>query len=201
MQRYAITRRRALLPDPEGAEAALATQLTQWVASGVEWVQVREKDLTPGALRELVRQLATLTAGTKTRLLLNGLGPTVARESGADGVHLTGNASAEAVHTAQEEIGVVSVSCHSLGDVDAAREGGATLVLWAPVFGKDVDGAQVQSGSGLDALRQACRTAGPVPVFALGGVTEENAVYCIEAGAAGVAGIRLFAGNGWRRRP
>ena len=46
---------------------------------------------------------------------------------------------------------------------------------------------------GLVALQQACRAK--IPVFALGGITLENAVACLHAGAAGVAGIRLFQEN------
>jgi len=46
-------------------------------------------------------------------------------------------------------------------------------------------------GTGLVVLEQACRAAAPVPVFALGGVTAENAADCLRAGAAGIAAIRL----------
>jgi thiamine-phosphate pyrophosphorylase len=54
----------------------------------------------------------------------------------------------------------------------------------------------VIAGAGLDALRKACEIAGDTPVLALGGVTGETARLCVEAGAAGVAGIRLFRFRG-----
>lgn len=73
------------------------------------------------------------------------------------------------------------MSCHSLDDVRRAR---AHFVVFGPVFSK--------AAVGLDSLRAAC-AASRVPVFALGGVTWENAAACLEAGAAGIAGISLFA--------
>jgi len=80
-----------------------------------------------------------------------------------------------------------------LGELEEqAREDGVDAILFAPVFGKSVGGEVVASGQGLDRLRAACQIAGPMPVFALGGVTLDNAEACLDAGAAGVAGIRLF---------
>ena len=86
----------------------------------------------------------------------------------------------------------LSVSCHGVEEVREARVGGADAVLFAPVFGKTVDGAVVVPGLGLTALRAASDIAGAMPVFALGGLNAENAADCLAAGAAGVAGIRMF---------
>jgi thiamine-phosphate pyrophosphorylase len=64
--------------------------------------------------------------------------------------------------------------------------------LFGPVFEKRVEGIVVVAGVGLERLREACAAAGGIPVLALGGVTWESAERCVAAGAAGVAGIRLF---------
>jgi thiamine-phosphate pyrophosphorylase len=68
-------------------------------------------------------------------------------------------------------------------------------VLFGPVFGKTLDGVEVVAGVGLEGLREACGVAGEMPVLALGDVTAGNAVSCVDAGASGVAGIRMFFGN------
>ena len=47
--------------------------------------------------------------------------------------------------------------------------------------------------AGLDALHEAWQEK--IPVLALGGITLENAAACIQAGAAGIAAIRLFQQN------
>lgn len=72
-----------------------------------------------------------------------------------------------------------SMSCHTVAEV---RKSQAEFVVFGPVFSK--------TAVGLGVLAEACKAR--VPVFALGGVTWENAAECIAAGAAGIAGIRLF---------
>jgi thiamine-phosphate pyrophosphorylase len=86
---------------------------------------------------------------------------------------------------------LVAVSCHTAADVLRAESEKADFVVFAPVFGKR--GAPGTPAAGLDALRQACDAK--IPVLALGGVTLENAASCLQAGSAGVAGIRLFQEN------
>ncbi len=77
------------------------------------------------------------------------------------------------------------MSCHTPTEVADAAAQGADYVVFGPVFEKEL-----AAPAGLGALREACKQN--IPVFALGGVTMANAESCIQAGAAGVAGIRLF---------
>jgi thiamine-phosphate pyrophosphorylase len=198
MLRYAITAGGAA-----GFDEAVGANARRWAEEGVEYVQLREKQLGAG---ELVRLAAGMVrvfreSGGKTKLLVNGR-VDVAIAGGADGVHLTsgsGELTAEQVRRVFAATGsgepVVSASCHSLEDVRRAVGGGVGLVLFGPVFEKRVAGLTVVEGVGLEVLGEACAIAGGVKVLALGGVTRENAGACVEAGAAGVAGIRLFGGG------
>ncbi len=198
MQLYAITDRRLF-----GTPEALVEQVAEWAKSGVGFVQIREKDLSPADLTALAGEIviAVRLTGGGARVLLNGpVG--IAAATGCDGVHLTADLPASAVTDAKAVMShavvdpVISVSCHTLSDIARARDHGATLAVFAPVFEKR-SGAEIIPGQGLDALAAACRIAGSMPVFALGGVTAANARDCLDAGAAGIAAIRLFVSNDW----
>ena len=84
---------------------------------------------------------------------------------------------------------ILGVSCHNEEDVARAAGEGASYVLLAPVF--ETPSKPGTRPLGLSVLEKVCRRS-PVPVYALGGVDADNAEACIRAGAAGVAGIRLF---------
>jgi thiamine-phosphate pyrophosphorylase len=181
MRRYYITDRRALSGVP-----ALLEAIRHNAQAGVEMMQVREKDLPARELCDLVRQ-AIEAAGT-ARVLVNAR-VDVALACGASGVHLPSGSIAVPRWRAITPPGfLIGVSCHSIEDLLGA--GGADFAVFGPVF---ATASKHRYGipQGLEALRAAC-AASPVPVYALGGVTTENAEHCIQAGAAGIAGITLF---------
>jgi thiamine-phosphate pyrophosphorylase len=204
MIRYAITDRSQLSGDESARRIALFTLARQWAEQQVDYIQLREKDLS---LPELEQIACAITATihslkSRTKLLVNSR-VDAALAAGADGVHMT--AAPDRMTPAQvrtlfadagQPVPVVSVSCHTLDEVVRARNEQADLILFGPVFGKTLAGVEATPAAGLDALRAACEAAGnDVPVLALGGVTEANTAACIAAGARGIAGIRLFAGN------
>lgn len=190
MLRYAITDRTMFHGDEAARRVALILQARQLAQEGVEYLQLREKDLGEADLASLARAVhgAFRDSGGSTRLLLNTT-PALAQWTGADGVHLSSTTFSQNLQSHHGLI--VSASCHTIADVKRACEF-ADLILFAPVFEKRVDGEVVAQGVGLDALRKACTIAGDIPVFALGGVDAANAPSCIDAGASGIAGIRIF---------
>jgi thiamine-phosphate pyrophosphorylase len=181
-------------------------------AQGVDFIQLREKDLTARELEQLAGEAAATvrkysphlsdTDSPGTKLLINSR-TDIALAVGADGVHLRSEdvSAAEAramAHSVQARNPklenrkfIVSVSCHSEVEVRSAAESGADFVVFAPVFEKP--GNLATLAVGVEALSRACRYG--VPVLALGGVTMENARSCLEVGATGIAGIRLFQQN------
>ncbi len=199
MIRYAITDRRFFPGDERQRQAALLLQANQLAVSQVDLLQLREKDLSADDLLSLARALrADLPRGSRPRLLLNAT-PETAAAASADGVHLPGGWVANDLSVARSAFQhaglprpVLSVSAHTLHDVEVARDSGADLILFGPVFEKRVCGHQVQPGVGLAILAEAAVVAGATPLLALGGIDPANIATCLASGAAGIAGIRLF---------
>ena len=177
--------------EPERCRQLLA-RVTSAARAGVDYIQLREKDLSSRELEALARTLSAAVHehGEHTRLLINSRCD-VALAVQADGVHLrSSDISPSDIrriwHTAADtKTPIVAASCHSPQEVAAAKDAGADFVVFGPVFGKSEN-----PGSGLTPLQQAC--AAGIPVLALGAVTTQNAQSCVSSGAAGVAGIRLF---------
>ncbi len=169
LKRYAIT-------EGLGTDRALRF-VAHNLERGVEMIQIREKALGQEELRSLVASAMGLSNPFGTKILVNG-----ADAMGAHGVHLPAGL------TSGDKLKHVlrGASCHSVEEVVAAEFDGTDFVVFGPVFATG-DKTPV----GLEALRAAA-SAVRIPVFALGGVTEGNAAACIAAGAAGIAGIRLF---------
>lgn len=179
-----------------GAEPERRVKLLERISAaartGVDFIQLREKDLSGRDLESLAHDAvaAVRTSSRKTRLLINSRAD-IALATGADGVHLrSADISPAEVRkiwrvSGAEREPVVAVSCHSGEDVARAAESGADFLVFGPVFEK----ADARA-TGLESLHAVTRTN--IPVLGLGGINIANAASCIEAGAAGVAGIRLF---------
>ena len=200
MLRYAITGRALNPGDEPQQQAALLRHASRWVANGIDFIQLREKDLPAANIAALAREILRIIAlaSSSTKLLINSHAD-IAIATRAHGVHLTASpseltpAQVRGLYaSANLPAPVISISCHTMEDVQRARDHRADAILFAPVFEKFVAGQTIAGGGGLDQLRTACVAASPIPVYALGGVTFDNAPSCLEAGAAGIAGIRLF---------
>ena len=203
MLRYAITNRALFAGDESRKQEELLQHAFHWVRDGFDFIQLREKDLPDAALASMAEGILEAIGSSpgNTRLLINSR-VDVAIATRAHGVHLTaaqGEMVPDRVRSLYASAGlpapIVSVACHTLDEVQRARANKADVVLFSPVFEKVVEGSQAIRGSGLERLREACTAAAPIPVFALGGVTRENVALCAAAGAAGIAGIRLFHGR------
>jgi thiamine-phosphate pyrophosphorylase len=208
---YYITDRAALAGDEPTRCRRRLEKISEATRAGVDYIQLREKDLPTRELEmlarevvDILRQLRTGNRELRTALLINSR-TDIALATGADGVHLRSHDIApREVRAIWEKCGagararelsprapLIAVSCHSPGEVRQAEANGATFAVFGPVFEKkDVPNAHP---AGLAQLREA-RNA-KIPVLALGGVTLDNAKSCLEAGASGIAAIRLFQKN------
>lgn len=161
------------------------------VAAGIDLVQIREKNLSANVLYELATSAAAITNATATKLLINDRSD-IAAAAGADGVHLTTSSlPAAVVRKSFGEKFLIGVSTHSAAEAELARNTGADFVVFGPVFETKSKKAYGEP-AGLRGLSEVSSQLSPFPVFALGGVTVENAAECFRAGALGVAAIRML---------
>ncbi|MGC2473275.1 MAG: thiamine phosphate synthase [Candidatus Sulfotelmatobacter sp.] len=209
-----ITDRTAFAADEPTRRRRLLEKIAEAARAGVDYIQLREKDLSTRELESLAREAVSTVRGARklttdhwlpTTVLLINSRTDVALAVEADGVHLRSeDISPQEVQRIWNSCGagtparqlspedpLIAVSGHSPAAVKQAEGDGASFAVFAPVFEKkDVPGSQA---AGLVQLREACKAS--IPVLALGGVKLENTKSCLEAGAAGIAAIRLFQEN------
>jgi len=205
---YYITDRIQLGTDEATRRRNLLGCIDAAARAGVDYIQLRERDLTARELEGLAAEAVALVrqGEGKTKLLVNSR-IDVALAAGADGVHLRSRdlaaSEARAIwdKACHRTDAIIAQSCHSLADVLSAESHGADFAVFGPVFGKQ---ASTMTPTGVEAIGRIVGRGGPadhkveagqtlrMPVIALGGITVENASSCVRAGAAGVAAIRMF---------
>ena len=174
MIRYYVTDRR------QGSILSFAAKA---ITQEVDMIQIREKDMPAIELFKLACKVRDLAAGTKTKVLINDR-LDIALAANIDGVHLPGNGlPADRV---RPFVKVLGVSTHTVQEAIAAEKAQANFILFGPVF--DSPG---KTAVGLGPLRQVVAAVN-IPVLAIGGISHSNTDEVLAAGAAGIAGIRLF---------
>jgi thiamine-phosphate pyrophosphorylase len=197
-----VTDRKALAGNK--TVSALLDTIRAAAAAGVDWVQIREKDLSTRELFGLVREAMALASarpasiGPRSIKVIVNDRLDVALAAGAAGVHL-GHASAPVREVARwcragnaPADFLIGVSCHSLEGVEEAESAGASYAYFGPVYETP---SKIPFGKphGVEELAQVAKAV-RIPVIAIGGVDEANAADCLRAGAAGIAAIRLIQG-------
>ena len=172
-----------------GAPAAvLPARVGAAAGAGVHVVQIRERALDDRTLLQVVRQCVTAVRGTRTRVIVNDR-VDIALAAGAHGVHLTGDSfPAQRIRAIAPAGFLVGRSIHSPGEAMAAGRS-ADYLLFGTVF--ESRSKPGRTPAGCAALGAAVR-ATPVPILAVGGVTEHTAADVARTGAAGIAAIGLF---------
>jgi thiamine-phosphate pyrophosphorylase len=179
---------------PLGGLPQLRESIHSAVGMGLDWIQIREKDLSTQELLELARFVVQETRDSKVRAFVNDRFD-VALATGAAGVHL-GESSIPVRNVAcWRRAGgrsnlLIGASCHSPESAVNAERDGADYVFYGPVYAtpsKEAFGPP----QGIERLKKACEAV-RIPVLAIGGITTANARSCIAAGAAGIAAIRMF---------
>lgn len=185
---YLITPGHATPENFDINKAEILATVRRAVDCGVTFIQLREKQLTAKQLFELTADASRLTSGSGTRLLVNDRAD-IAVAAGADGVHLTSTSlPAGLIRQAFGSELLIGVSTHTEDEIASARQDGADLAVFGPVFAVPEKSSPV----GIDVLRSICDRAGNFPVLALGGIDLVNYRSALDAGAAGIAAIRLF---------
>lgn len=189
-----VTDRKALAGSADQQIHLLLEKIESVAQAGVDWIQIREKDLPARALAALVER-AVARVPRSCRILVNDR-LDVAIAAGAAGVHVgeTSLPVEEAMRFWWEKsLGgdfIVGVSTHSLASAQTAERSQAAYVIFGPVFETP---SKMKFGlpQGVERLAEVCEGVA-IPVIAIGGITEDNTTQCVAVGASGIAAIRMF---------
>jgi thiamine-phosphate pyrophosphorylase len=169
-------------------------KMEQAAKAGVDWIQIRERDLSGRELAELAERARARATGA-TAILVNDR-VDVACAVGASGAHLGEHSlPPEEARRLVRQRGarpdfIVGVSAHSVEGAIRSEQLGVDYVIFGPMYATPSK-AGFGSPQGAHRLQEVCKRL-TIPVLAIGGITLENVGDCLAAGAAGIAAIRLF---------
>jgi len=163
-------------------------QVKRLIDGGATLIQLRDKHAAPKALVRDAEAAIIVAEQNHVSIIINDR-VDVAMTVGADGVHL--GQSDMPVEAARALLGprrIIGFSTHNLAQALAAATLPADYVAFGPVFDTHTK-RDHEPVVGLNRLREVKNLLGDIPLVAIGGITEENSLSALEAGADSVAVI------------
>lgn len=157
-------------------------QIEKVLASKPAALILREKDLAEEEYESLAVRVLKLCQSAGVPCYFNSQ-PNLAQRLGADGVHLSMKQAEALDDEMRSAFPSMGISVHSEEEAGRAEALGAAYIIYGHIF--DTDCKPGLPPRGIDSLRSICQKV-TIPVFAIGGIDEDNAALCLEAGAAGV---------------
>jgi len=166
-------------------------RLRAFLASGISWIQYRDKTSPRRVLYERALQIRKVTRQYGVHFVMNDHAD-IAAAVNADGVHL--GQDDLPIAAARKIVGqrIVGISTHSVVEAVAAAAAGADYIGFGPIFATSTKDAGVPKG--IAAIREIC-DAVSIPVIAIGGITAERCPALFAAGVRGVAVASALSGS------
>lgn len=177
-----------ITPEPGNETGAFLGRLEAALERGVRLVQFRAPGLSSQAYAALAPEVIRLCRRAGAKVLLNAA-PELARDLGADGVHLNARRLREATQRPLPRPMLVGASCHEPGELRRAAALGADFALLGPVRATASHPERAPLGW---ASFAAWTAEAGLPVYALGGMQVGDIERAHRAGGQGIAAIRGF---------
>ncbi len=165
-----------------------AEQVEKLIAGGVRFIQLREKHLAPKDFYSEAEKALAFARARNAKIIINDR-VDLALALKADGVHL-GQDDLPPVEARKilGESAIIGFSTHSVEQAIAAVKFPVDYIAIGPIFETSTK-ENPDAVVGIEGLRQVRKSIGAFPLVAIGGITQENARLCLEAGADSVAVI------------
>lgn len=151
----------------------------------IDIIQLRDKASPKIKVLKLALRLKQLLNKKNIIFIINDY-PDIAKIVNAEGLHI-GQADLD-IKEARNIVGynrIIGVSCHNLKDLIAAYKMGADYLAIGPIFPTSLK--PVEKPLGLDILNKINKMSLPVPVFAVGGINENNLNLVLRTGIKRIA--------------
>lgn len=172
-----------LITDAGQAVLPVNDIITQSLNAGCRWILLRDINADDETLLMQATSIKKICAPFGAKFFVSR-NMNVAKTIDADGIHLSASQSIPEARDVCDGM-MIGQSCHSLADILDAEKNGADYVTLSPVF-ETVSKPGYGPALGISAIEQM-RSKTKLPILALGGIDEKNAIACLIAGVNGVA--------------